>query len=141
MSFTPYSCSLGTVLDHGDTGDIYRIATPTGQVIGVRAKGVPSPQAVEDDIANPPPAPPAPVPEQVPMWAIRAILDLEGLTPQINAILAQLPEPDRTIVARVWEYGNYIRRASPTIESLRVALGKTHEQVDGYFRAADGLNP
>ena len=82
-----------------------------------------------------------PVPHEVPMWAIRAILDLEGLTPSINTILSQLPEPGKTIVLRVWEYGNYIRRDSPTIAALTVALNKTSAEVDSYFIRADELNP
>lgn len=106
-----------------------------------------SPEAIAVEVAsllaNPNPAPvvPAPVPAEVPMWALRAILDLAGLTAQIDTILAQLPEPDKTIVLRVWEYGNYLRRDSPTIESLRQALGKTPAEVDGYFVAAAALNP
>ena len=75
------------------------------------------------------------------MWAIRAILDLAGLTSSINSILSQLAEPQRTIVLRVWEYGNYIRRDSPTIASLTAALGKTDAEVDAYFREASALNP
>jgi hypothetical protein len=59
--FETYPCSLGTVLDYGDDGDIYRISTPSGQVIGIRANGVPSPENVEADIANPTPAPAAPL--------------------------------------------------------------------------------
>lgn len=59
--FEPYPCSLGTVLDHGDDGTIYRIATPSGQVIGIHANTTPSPDAVEADIANPPPAPAVPL--------------------------------------------------------------------------------
>jgi hypothetical protein len=139
--FESYPCSLGLVLDHGDEGDIYRISTPSGQVIGIRANTTPSIENVEADIANPAPAPAVPVPHEVPLWAIRAVLDLEGLTASINSILAQLPEPDRTVVNRVWEYGNYIRRDSPTISQLTVALGKTTEEVDGYFRQAAALNP
>jgi hypothetical protein len=104
---------------------------------------MPSQEDAEDCIASPrtPPAVPAPVPAEVPMWAIRAVLDLEGLTPAINAILAQIPEPQKTIVLRVWEYGNYIRRDSPTIAQLTAALGKTDAQVNDYFRLAATFNP
>jgi len=101
----------------------------------------PSQADAEDCVANPAPAPAVPVPHEVPLWAIRAVLDLEGLTASINSILAQLPEPGRTVVNRVWEYGNYIRRDSPTVSQLTVALGKTTEEVDGYFRQAAALNP
>jgi hypothetical protein len=91
-------------------------------------------------IANPP-APAIPVPAEVPMWAIRAVLDLQGLTAQITAILHALPEPDRTVVNRVWEYGNFIRRASPVIASLTAALEKTESEVDAFFIQAAALNP
>ena len=57
VSIFPYACSLGTVLDHGDDGTIYRIQLADGTVISRQPKGAPSPEAVEDDIANPP-APP-----------------------------------------------------------------------------------
>ena len=52
--FTPYQCSLGTVLDHGETGTIYRVQLPDGTVRAVEANGTPSPEAVEYDIENPP---------------------------------------------------------------------------------------
>jgi hypothetical protein len=84
---------------------------------------------------------PAPIPHEVPMWAIRAVLDLAGLTESVDASLAQLPEPAKTIAQRVWEYGNYIRRDSPTIAQLTVALDKTDAEVDDYFRRASTLNP
>lgn len=138
-AFESYPCSLGTVIGH--EGSSYVITIADGRTIGIAANGEPSAAAVEADIANPPPAPPAPIPHEVPMWAIRAVLDLAGLTAPINAILAQLPEPDRTVVNRVWEYGNYIRRDSPAIVSLTVALGKTAAEVDAYFVAAVALNP
>ena len=60
LAFTPYACSIGTVLDHGD-GTIYRIQLRTGQVIAAPAKGTPSEAAVEADLANPPTPPTAPL--------------------------------------------------------------------------------
>lgn len=104
------------------------------------AESWPTDEEIVTAIENPP-APAIHVPAEVPMWALRAVMDLNGLTASIDAILAQLPQPDKTIVLRVWEYGNYLRRQSPIIESLRVALGKTVEEVDGYFIQADGMNP
>jgi len=59
--FEIYPCSLGLVLDHGEEGDIYRISTPSGQVIGIRANTTPSAANVEADIANPPASPAAPL--------------------------------------------------------------------------------
>ena len=82
-----------------------------------------------------------PVPSSVPMWSLRAILDIAGLTPLIDAVLAQYDEPERTIILRAWEYGNYIRRDSPTIAGLAVALNKTQADIDVYFIAASNLNP
>ena len=62
--FIPYPCSLGTVTAHDENS--YIIATADGRTIGIPANGVPSSEAVEADIANPP-APPAPSVEQI--WA------------------------------------------------------------------------
>lgn len=54
--FEPYACSLGTVI--GYEGNVYRIDTGDGRVIGIAAQTEPSPEAVEADIAAPQPAPP-----------------------------------------------------------------------------------
>lgn len=58
--FTPYPCSLGTVIGLYP-GNIYRIQTPDGLVIGIPANGTPSEANVEADIANPPAPTPAPL--------------------------------------------------------------------------------
>jgi len=139
---------LGTVENHGDAGDVYHIrllALPNQ----VNAYPAPAGQQCDPEraatdiaeaIANPPIAA-TPVPQEVPMWSLRAILDLAGLTASIDAVLANHPEPDRTIITGVWQNGNYIRRNSPTIAGLAVALNKTEAEVNSYFIQAASLNP
>jgi hypothetical protein len=127
--------------------DLLGAATAEGEPETVIAPACGVPGGVFADLAavvqrlNNPPAPAIPVPAEVPMWAIRAVLDLAGLTAQITAILQALPEPDRTVVNRVWEYGNFIRRASPVIGQLTAALEKTEAEVDAFFIQAAALNP
>jgi hypothetical protein len=60
IDFTPYACSIGNVLDHGD-GTFYRMQLSTGQVIAVPANGTPSKAAIEVDLGNPPAPPDAPL--------------------------------------------------------------------------------
>lgn len=51
-AFTPYPCSLGTVIGH--EGGTYIITTTDGRTIGIAANGLPSPENIEADIVNPP---------------------------------------------------------------------------------------
>ena len=52
-TFASYPCSRGTVVAHQDDPPAYIVQTAT-ETIGIPANGVPSPEAVEHDIANPP---------------------------------------------------------------------------------------
>lgn len=80
--------------------------------------------------------PPAPVPLSVPLWAARTILQQNNLlAPATSAVNAS---PDIAL-KNVWEYGNFINRNSPAIQSLATALGLTSAQVDEMFIAANDL--
>ena len=50
--FTPYPCSLGTVIGHDPAA--YIVSTADGRTIGIPANGEPAPAAVEADLATPP---------------------------------------------------------------------------------------
>lgn len=80
-----------------------------------------------------------PPPEQVPLWAFRAILTIMGLSSQIDQMIADLPEPNKTIANVQWYYGNYIERNHPLIDSLGAQLGLTKEQIDNVFFEANKL--
>ena len=81
--------------------------------------------------------PPPPVPESVPAHHIRRALSAAGLRAQVEAAIAALPEGHE--MRDDWEYTPTIRRDSVGVETLRVGLGLTTEQVDDVFRAAGAM--
>ncbi len=80
-----------------------------------------------------------PVPNIVEMWRLRAVLTAQGLADAVGAIIAALPEPQRTVVSTAWQYGNTVARTSPTVTALAGALQLTPEQVAEIFIAADAI--
>lgn len=85
------------------------------------------------------PQPPPPVPAEVPLWAFRAALALAGLKASAEALIAALPEPEKTVASEQYMFGNFIERAHPMINGLGAQLGLTTEQIDALFRTADSL--
>lgn len=81
------------------------------------------------------------VPQTVPVWAVRAVLDIKGYGSQVTALLASLPEPTKTIANRIFEYGNYFDRNSQMLNLFANQLNLTPEQVDDIFIEACNLNP
>lgn len=82
----------------------------------------------------------APVPDEVPLWAFRASLVLGGVTEsQVNALIAALPEPSKTVATIQWNYGNFIERGHALISQLGSDLGMTSAQIDDVFRTAASL--
>lgn len=86
---------------------------------------------------------PRPVPEQVPLWALREVCALttragQSVTIQaeIEAAIALLPEPNRSVALGRWERKDTIRRHDELTGALIQLLGLPDAEVDGYFRAA-----
>lgn len=80
------------------------------------------------------------VPQTVPLWTIRAVINIAGLTTQVTDRLNALPEPQKTVAFQQWEYGNFIDRQHPLIVSLGESLGLTVKQIDEMFIQADSLS-
>lgn len=78
-------------------------------------------------------------PEEVPAWRVKAVAKLMGLTDSIDAVLASLPEPQRTVATFAWNEGNVISRTSPTTVALGQALGLTSAQIEEIFIQANNL--
>ena len=87
---------------------------------------------VTDPYVPPPPA----VPLAVPMWAVRTVLQNDGLFNQAQALVEASTD---NALKNVWEYGNFADRNSNAIATLSAALGLTSEQVDQMFIDANGL--
>lgn len=82
------------------------------------------------------PPPPA-IPQQVPMWAVRTVLQNDNLFDQADALVKASTD---NALRNVWEYGNFADRNSNAIATLSAALGLTSEQVDQMFIDANNLS-
>lgn len=77
-----------------------------------------------------------PVPSQVPMWAVRTVLQNDNLFDQAQAAITA---STNNALKNVWEYGNYADRNSKSIASLATTLNLTDAQVDQMFIDANSL--
>ena len=94
--------------------------------------------AYEEWLKNNPYVPPPPaIPQQVPMWAVRTVLQNDGLFDQAQALIEASTD---NALKNVWEYGNFADRNSNAIASLATALGLTEQQVDQMFIDANNLS-
>jgi hypothetical protein len=76
---------------------------------------------------------PVPVPQEVPTWALREVCMTRGHTAAIEAALANLSEPQRTIAGNRWNHKPTISRASSLIAAMQAILGWTSAYVDELF--------
>lgn len=91
----------------------------------------------EGNTPNPYVPPPPAIPQQVPMWAVRTVLQNDGLFDQAQALITA---SGNVALQNVWEYGNFADRNSTAIATLAEALGLTSEQVDQMFIDANNLS-
>ena len=91
----------------------------------------------EGNTPNPYVPPPPAIPQQVPMWAVRTVLQNDGLFDPADALVEASTD---NALKNVWEYGNFADRNSSAIATLSAALGLTSEQVDQMFIDANSLS-
>ena len=82
---------------------------------------------------------PARVPREIPNWRAKVILAWMGLLPTVEAAIAGLPEPDRTVATLAWAGDAKLARRGKTVLGLSAALGLSSEQIDALFIAAEAL--
>jgi len=85
------------------------------------------------------PVPEVIVPFDVPTWRLRAILAINNKEQDVENAINQLPEPNKTIAKRAWDFGSNTERSSQTVLFIKGALGLTDEEVDNYFIDAKNL--
>lgn len=79
------------------------------------------------------------VPREIPNWRAKVILSSMGLLPSVEAGIAALPEPEKTVATLAWYGDAKLARTGKTVLSLSSALGLTAEQIDQLFIAAEAL--
>lgn len=129
-----------------DTGEIIRTETPADWM------GTTSVAPPEFDPATagcfwrgdhweivPGEVPSDPVPEVVTMRQARLALLGAGLLAQVNTAVANMPGTEGDAARIEWEYAQEVRRDSPLVAALSVALGLTDEALDNLYKVAAGL--
>jgi len=89
----------------------------------------------EEDILPPP----VYVPNQVPTWRLRAVLALDGKETDVQNAINTLPDPNKTIAQRAWDFGSNTERTSQTVAFIKGVLSLTDAEVDQYFIDAENL--
>lgn len=80
------------------------------------------------------------VPGELPLWKVRAILQLNGFKTTVDDFIAKIPDENTRIVAfEQWNFGNYVQRNHPIVEAAAAVLELTSEQIDEMFKAAARL--
>lgn len=79
------------------------------------------------------------VPQTITLWSFRAMLTVLGLVNAAESLMNSLPEPEKTVANIQWNYGNFIDRDHPLINTLGTQLGLTTEQIDNIFIEAAKL--
>ena len=80
-----------------------------------------------------------PVPVVVTMRQARLALLDAGLLAQVNTAVANMPGAEGDAARIEWEYAQEVRRDSPLVAALSVALGLTDETLDNLYKVAAGL--
>lgn len=79
------------------------------------------------------------VPQSVTMRQARLALLGAGLLASVDAAIAGMPEPDKTIAQITWEFAATVDRQYGMVPQLATALGMTETQIDDLFIAAAQL--
>lgn len=79
------------------------------------------------------------IPNEVPLWCIKAILNEMGLLEIVESALTQLEEPLKSRANYIWNYGNIIKRDSLTVAFIGQVLQKSKIEIDEIFINADKL--
>jgi hypothetical protein len=95
-------------------------------------------QALIDGTATPE-LPPR-VPREIQNWRAKAVLATMGRLNEVEAMIAALPEPEKTIVTLAWSGDARLARRGKTVTALADSLGMTAEQIDELFIAAEKID-
>jgi hypothetical protein len=80
------------------------------------------------------------VPQVLPAWRVKAIVEIEGLTQMVSDALASISNPViRVKAALAWSDGNEIRRDDPILNAMLEPLGLLPSVVDEMFIKAQKL--
>lgn len=79
------------------------------------------------------------VPEHVPLWCLKAQLDIEGKLQEVETAIDEVYEPIKKKAHYIWEYGNFIHRSSATVEFIGQVLQMSKTDIDTLFINANNI--
>jgi hypothetical protein len=98
------------------------------------------PAAVLQACVNRQPLPlPARVPREIAAWRAKAVIEMAGLLPQVEALIASVTNEAAVIVRRAWNDGAALQRNGNTVLAISAALNLSPEQLDAMFIQAAAL--
>lgn len=83
-------------------------------------------------------APVASLPDLAP-YQFRAMLALSGKQSDLDAYIARLPDPERTIAQAKLDYSLSFQRYNPLVVAAQQALGLTDSQMDALWAQAAAI--
>lgn len=99
-------------------------------------------QALYDAEQAPPPSPPPPPSEpiKVELASLKIALGY-NLCVQVGAWINSIQDVEGKFRATTWwKESSKVRRNHPTVETFRQAMGRTQEEVDAWFAAAQAID-
>lgn len=73
------------------------------------------------------------VPEYVPLWCLKAQLDIDGKLQDVEAAIQELDDPIKMKAHYIWEYGNFIHHSSATVDFIGQILQMSKTDIDTLF--------
>lgn len=84
-------------------------------------------------------APPQQVPLSIANWRAKAVIELTGLTAQVEQALAAMTGPEGVVARSAWNGNADFARNGATVTTLATTLGLSDQQVDQMFIQASQL--
>lgn len=76
---------------------------------------------------------------EVAAWRFHAVLRIEGLADDLEAVLAALPEPAHSVARARLEHSQTYNRLDPLVDQLGAAMGLSPAQIDALWQAGHAL--
>lgn len=83
--------------------------------------------------------PPVQVPRSIPNWRARAVIELNGLTTQVEQAIEAMTGPEGIVARFAWNGNADFERNGTTVTALANALGLSDAQIDDMFIQAAQL--
>lgn len=82
---------------------------------------------------------PIEVPRSIPNWRARAVIELNGLTAQVEQAIEAMTGPEGVVARFAWNGNADFERNGTTVTALANALGLSDAQIDNMFIQAAQL--